>query len=202
MSKRIEECSLAIISKLPKMCKPNEFMVAYFIINTMAISKSDRVKMYRGELADLCNMTERNISRITESLNNIGIITKDIIGDAEKKKTYNFYRLNWQKVEDILTKLDNEDNTLLPNLSGLKKERIEEEKKKRSKEIKECKEKKVENEFIFKVECKVEKEEGLTVDDFDYTSMDEDFLEECEKAMDENLIPTEKVRMPFTVLCK
>jgi len=159
MNKKIETCSLAIISKLPQICKPNEFMVAYFIINTMAIEKTDRVKMYRGELADLCNMSERNISRITESLNQLGIITKDIIGDAEKKKTYNYYRLNWQKIEEILTNLDNEESTFLPELSGLKKERIEEDKNKRNKEIKE------KNNII--KENELEQAESSTVEDGD-----------------------------------
>lgn len=164
MNKKVETCSLAIISKLPQICKPNEFMVAYFIINTMAIEKTDRVKMYRGELADLCNMSERNISRITESLNQLGIITKDIIGDAEKKKTYNYYRLNWQKIEEILTNLDNEEGTFLPELSGLKKERIEEDKNKRNKEIKENKKVEVKKTFP---QCKVEQSKSSTVEDGD-----------------------------------
>lgn len=159
MNRKIETCSLAIISKLPQICKPNEFMVAYFIINTMAIEKNDRVKMYRGELADLCNMSERNISRITESLNQSGIITKDLIGDAEKKKTYNYYRLNWQKIEEILTNLDNEDGTFLSGLSGLKKERIEESKNKRIEEIKENKKR------LFKTKC--EQLESSTAEDED-----------------------------------
>lgn len=191
MNKKIETCSLAIISKLPQICKPNEFMVAYFIINTMAIEKTDRVKMYRGELADLCNMSERNISRITESLNQLGIITKDIIGDAEKKKTYNYYRLNWQKIEEILTNLDNEEGTFLPELSGLKKERIEENKNKRNKEIKENKK------ILFKTKCEqlessTAEDENCSIDDFDYSSMDKDFLRECETATEQNLIPTDE----------
>ena len=87
METKIEKCSLSIITRLPQICKPNEFMVAFFIINTMSIEKKDRITMYRGELADLCNMSERNISRLTDSLNNIGVIQEELIGDAEKKKT-------------------------------------------------------------------------------------------------------------------
>jgi DNA-binding transcriptional ArsR family regulator len=137
MERIIEKNSLAIISKLPQICKPNEFMVAYFIINSMAIEKSDRIKLYRSQLADLCNMSERNISRITESLNQLGIITKDLVGDAEKKKTYNYYRLNWSKIDEFFAESGNEEGTFLPELSGLKNERIEEVKKERIKEIKE-----------------------------------------------------------------
>ena len=58
MNKKIETCSLAIISKLPQICKPNEFMVAYFIINTMAIEKTDRVKMY---ISLHCKLNKLNI---------------------------------------------------------------------------------------------------------------------------------------------
>lgn len=190
MERKIEQCSLALISRLPQICKPNEFMVAYFLINTMSIEKKDRIKMYRGKLADLCNMTERNISRITERLNQIGIIQKELIGDDEKKKTYNYYRLNWQFIEGFLARFDNEESTFLPKLSGLKKERIEELKEK--KEHKEHKEKKVDVKKTFCVECEnKDSDEKETIDDFDYASMNKDFLNECEKAVEQNLIPTE-----------
>lgn len=162
MERKIEQCSLALIGRLPQICKPNEFMVAYFIINTMSIEKKDRIKMYRGKLADLCNMTERNISRITERLNQIGIIQKELIGDAEKKKTFNYYRLNWQFIEDFLAKFDNEESTFLPKLSGLKNERIEEDKNKN-----EIKEKKVEVKKIFSVECGEKQSKSSTVEDVD-----------------------------------
>lgn len=164
MERKIEQCSLALIGRLPQICKPNEFMVAYFIINTMSIEKKDRIKMYRGKLADLCNMTERNISRITERLNQIGIIQKELIGDAEKKKTFNYYRLNWQFIEDFLAKFDNEESTFLPKLSGLKKERIEELKE--IKEEKELKEKRVEVKKTFP-KCEVEQSKSSTVEDVD-----------------------------------
>ena len=162
MERKIEQCSLALIGRLPQICKPNEFMVAYFIINTMSMEKKDRIKMYRGKLADLCNMTERNISRITERLNQIGIIQKELIGDAEKKKTFNYYRLNWQFIEDFLARFDNEESTFLPELSGLKKERIEELKE--IKEEKELKEKRVEVKKTFP-KCEVEETESSTVED-------------------------------------
>lgn len=164
MERKIEQCSLALIGRLPQICKPNEFMVAYFIINTMSMEKKDRIKMYRGKLADLCNMTERNISRITERLNQIGIIQKELIGDAEKKKTFNYYRLNWQFIEDFLAKFDNEESTFLPKLSGLKKERIEELKE--IKEEKELKEKRVEVKKTFP-KCELEQAESSTVEDED-----------------------------------
>lgn len=172
MERKIEQCSLALIGRLPQICKPNEFMVAYFIINTMSMEKKDRIKMYRGKLADLCNMTERNISRITERLNQIGIIQKELIGDAEKKKTFNYYRLNWQFIEDFLARFDNEESTFLPELSGLKKERIEELKE--IKEEKELKEKRVEVKKTFP-QCKVEQSKSSTVEDVD-CDWDKEFI--------------------------
>lgn len=131
-NKKIEECSLSIIKRLPQICKPNQFMVAYFIINEMAIKKMDRVKIYRGKLADDCNMSERNITRITNSLNDVGIIQKDFIGDAEKAKTFNYYRLNWQKIDEFLARIDEEDDVSLPELSHLENKRNIEYKNKRN----------------------------------------------------------------------
>lgn len=119
MNHNVKECGLAIVSKLPKICKPNEFVVAFFLVNTMMMEKKDRIKIYRGNLADLCNMSERNISRITERLNQIGIIQKELIGDAEKKKTYNYYRLNWQFIDEFFARIDKEESSFLPELSGL-----------------------------------------------------------------------------------
>lgn len=115
--RKIEETSLSIINKLPQILKPNEFVVAFFIINTMALNKKDRVRIYRGVLSDLCNMSERNISRITDRLNEIGIIEKQLIGDTEKKKTYNFFNINWQKTEEFLARFDKESDSFLPDLS-------------------------------------------------------------------------------------
>ena len=147
--KKIEQCSLAIISKLPQILKPNQFVVAFFIINTMAVKKSDNIKMYRGELSDLCNMSERNITRITSALNELGVITKDLIGDDERLKTYNVYRLNWQFIIDFFAKSGEITSILTPKMSGemnpdaqivpLKEHkniRIKEHKNKRNKETK------------------------------------------------------------------
>lgn len=179
METKIEKCSLSIITRLPQICKPNEFMVAFFIINTMSIEKKDRIKMYRGELADLCNMSERNISRMTDSLNNIGIIQKELIGDAEKKKTFNYYRLNWQKIDEILAEIVNENDSFLPKLSGLKNERIKEFKKKR---IKEDKNERIENKKEFNIACGIE---------FDWNTeleIIENDLKECSNEIEMNKV--------------
>ena len=206
METKIEKCSLSIITRLPQICKPNEFMVAFFIINTMSIEKKDRIKMYRGKLADLCNMSERNISRLTDSLNNIGIIQKELIGDAEKKKTFNYYRLNWQKIDEILAEIVNENDSFLPELSGLKNERIKELKKKRIKEDKNERienKKEIEENREFKTECNEDlKNIEHSTDDFDYTLMNQDLLEEAEKAIDETLIPMNiEGKRSFTTKC-
>lgn len=196
MERNIKKSSLKIFTRLPQICKPNEFMVAFFIINTMAIEGNDRIKMYRGKLADLCNMSERNISRLTDSLNQLGIIQKELIGDAEKKKTYNYYRLNWEKIEEFSARIGEENESFLPELSGLKKKRIKEFKEKKEyKEINEIKEvnktnNKLNNKREFEIICEASIEEP-SVDDFDYTSMNDDFKKECENAVENTLIPNE-----------
>lgn len=181
-----------MLSKLGHL-NDEQFKVLFFIYNTINMNSGNEhsVKIYRAVLADLCRKSERTVSRITDKLAEQGLIVKDSVSDGTK--LYNYYSIPKQKTTPNLVTDDRVKEH--KELKVIKEPKV-------IKESKELKEEKVENEFIFKVECKVEKEEGLTVDDFDYTSMDEDFLEECEKAMDEDLIPTEKVRMPFTVLCK
>ena len=188
MEKKIEQYSLTLIGRLPQICKPNEFMVAYFIINTMSLKKSDRIKIYRGQLADQCNMSERNISKITEQLNNIGIIQKELIGDAEKKKTFNYYRLNWQFIDEFFAQFDNEECTFLPKCSGLKNKRIEEIKEKEElKEIKELKKEKKQ----FKIICKNEKIEENTEETYE----DKELEKEVDKAIEQNLIPMKRKKV-------
>lgn len=106
MTRKIEKCSLTIINKLSIILKSNEYHVASQIINRMAMNKKDKVKLFRGSLAYYCNMSERNITRITDKLNEKGIIEKQLIGDAEKKKTFNIYCINWDKLFKILAKID------------------------------------------------------------------------------------------------
>ena len=142
ISHKIEESSLTIVGKLPYLLNQNKeikqvtplFMVGYYIINTMAIRHENRTMIYRGQLAHLCNMSERNITNITNKLHDIGIIVKAYIGDEEKGKTYNYYQLNWTKIDEFFTQFDENDDSFLSGSSGLKKERTKEQKKERTEE--------------------------------------------------------------------
>lgn len=70
-----------------------EFRVLYFILNTISMSirqgKGNRVKIYRDVLADLVNKSSRTISRLTDQLNKLGMIKKDVVSDGSKR--YDFY---------------------------------------------------------------------------------------------------------------
>lgn len=147
MDYKIERCSLEILSKLPKLLNAEKrhkdwssmFMVAFFIINTMAIEKKSRVKIFRDELADLCcYKNPKSITSITNKLHEIGIIEKDLIGEEELGKTYNFYRINYSKISVLLEQLGEENMDSWNNCTGLKKERMKEYKNRRSKEKKEA----------------------------------------------------------------
>lgn len=69
--------------------KDEEFKVAYYILNTIGMSDDGHPKIYRAVLADVCNKSERTITRITDRLNELGVIKKDVVSDGNKK--YNFY---------------------------------------------------------------------------------------------------------------
>ena len=142
ISHRIEESSLTIIGKLPYLLNKDKeikqftplFMVGYFIINTMAIRHENRTMIYRGQLAHLCNMSERNITSITNKLHEIGVVVKAYVGDEEKGKTYNYYQLNWEKIDEFFAQLNENDERFLSGSSHLKKERTKEHKKERTQE--------------------------------------------------------------------
>ena len=108
MIRKIEKCSIAIENKLSIILNSNEYHVASQILHRMAANKKDRIMIFRDSLAYYCNMSARNISRITDKLHEKGIIEKQLIGDSEKKKTFNFYKINWEKLEEILSKIDEE----------------------------------------------------------------------------------------------
>ena len=80
--------------------KDEEFKVAYYILNTIGMSKDKHPKIYRAVLADLCNKSERTISRITDRLNELGIIKKDVVSDGKSK--YNYYSNPRQKTRQNL----------------------------------------------------------------------------------------------------
>lgn len=143
MEFEIEKISLGILARLPHLLNAegrnrewgNMFMVAYYIINTMAIKKNSRVKIYRSELADLCDFkSTKSITEATNKLNDIGIIKKDLVGDAESSKTFNYYTINYSRISELAELLGEEYVDWWNDCTSLKKVSRKEKKKQSSKE--------------------------------------------------------------------
>ena len=88
---KVRRFDFSAFSKLGKTLKDEEFKVAFFIYNTISLEGCGRIKIYRAVLADLCGKSERTISRITDRLNEKGVIIKDLVSDGSK--LYNYYSL-------------------------------------------------------------------------------------------------------------
>lgn len=83
----------------------NEFKVLYLICNTLSLNKTNRVKIYRELFAEKCNLTEKQISRITNELERKGLIKKDIVSNG--RTTKNYYSLNIEPIKDKNVPLNN-----------------------------------------------------------------------------------------------
>ena len=106
-----------IMNNLGTVLQDEEFKVAYYILNRLALENTNRVKIYRAMLADLTNKSERTISRITDKLDEKGIIKKDTVSDS--KNRYNYYSIH-PNIEQQLTqndeKLGHQEQETTPNL--------------------------------------------------------------------------------------
>lgn len=106
-----------IMNNLGTILQDEEFKVAYYILNRLALEDTNRVKIYRAMLADLTGKSERTISRITDKLDEKGIIKKDTVSDS--KNRYNYYSIH-PNIEQQLTqnnaKLGHEEQETTPNL--------------------------------------------------------------------------------------
>jgi DNA-binding Lrp family transcriptional regulator len=142
-----------------------EFKVAYYILNRLALEDTNRVKIYRAMLADLTGKSERTISRITDKLDEKGIIKKDTVSDS--KNRYNYYSIH-TNIEQQLTqnddKLGHEEQETTPNLVTDDRFNKKEKKynNKRNKEVKESKKVEVKKTFP---KCEVEETKSSTVED-------------------------------------
>lgn len=156
-----------IMNNLGTVLQDEEFKVAYFILNRLALEDTNRVKIYRAMLADLTGKSERTISRITDKLDEKGIIKKDTVSDS--KNRYNYYSIH-PNIEQQLTqnddKLGHKEQETTPNLviddRFNKKEKIYNNK--RNKEVKESKKVEVKKTFP---KCEVEQSKSSTVEDVD-----------------------------------
>lgn len=147
-----------IMNALGAILQDEEFKVAYYILNRLALENTNRVKIYRAMLADLTGKSERTISRITDKLDDKGIIKKDTVSDS--KNRYNYYSIH-PNIEQQLTqnedKLGHEEQETTPNLVTDDRFNKKEKKYKNKRNIKE---KEIE-------ESELEQAESSTVEDED-----------------------------------
>ena len=147
-----------IMNSLGTVLQDEEFKVAYYILNRLALENTNRVKIYRAMLADLTGKSERTISRITDKLDEKGIIKKDTVSDS--KNRYNYYSIH-PNIEQQLTqnddKLGHEEQETTPNLVTDDRFNKKEKKYKNKRNIKE---KEIE-------ESELEQAESSTVEDED-----------------------------------
>lgn len=172
------------MNALGAILQDEEFKVAYYILNRLALEDTNRVKIYRAMLADLTNKSERTISRITDKLDEKCIIKKDTVSDS--KNRYNYYSIHpniEQSIAQNDTKLGHQEQET--TLNSVTDDRFN-KKEKKNKNIKikrSIKEKKQ-----FEIECKNEDIETNTEE----TYVDKTLEKELEIAIEQNLIPTEE----------
>lgn len=131
MERKIEKCSLMIMNYLPQILNcdgedkyfGNEFMVAYYIINKMAMEKNDRVLMYRDEIRHHCSFKDnRTVSKLTNQLVERGLFKKDLVAHCVND-TVNYYCIVWKVLDDFFAKCDKKVTTSWHKCSGLIEER-------------------------------------------------------------------------------
>lgn len=102
------------LNKSIEVTNGNEFKVLYVICNTLSLNNTNRVKIYRELFEDKCNLSSKQVTRITNDLHDKGIIIKDIVSDGSKKK--NFYMLNNSFLERIGDKTNKDTNVPFNNI--------------------------------------------------------------------------------------
>lgn len=97
--------NLSFMNKAVELTDGNEFRLLYVIANTISLKKEGHTKIYREMLADKLNLSTKQISRLTNSLVEKGLLKKDLV--SENGKTVCYYSLNLDKSEKkSTTKLD------------------------------------------------------------------------------------------------
>ena len=87
--------NLGFMNKAVEMTDGNEFRLLYVIANTMSLKKEGHTKIYRDMLADRLKLSTKQITRLTNSLVEKGLLKKDLV--SENDKTVCYYSLNLDK---------------------------------------------------------------------------------------------------------
>lgn len=97
--------NLRYLNKAIELTDGNEFRLLYVIANTVSLKKEGHTRIYRDMLADKLNLSTKQITRLTNSLESKGLIKKDLV--CERDKTVCYYSLNLDIIDQKSTpKLD------------------------------------------------------------------------------------------------
>jgi len=97
--------NLKFMNEAVEIAEGNEFRLLYVIANTISLKKEGHTKIYREMLADKLGLSTKQITRLTNSLVEKGLLKKDLV--SEKDKTVCYYSLNLDKNDSKSTpKLD------------------------------------------------------------------------------------------------
>ena len=134
--------NLKFINKAVELTEGNEFRLLYVIANTISLKKEGHTKIYRELLADKLNLSTKQITRLTNSLVEKGLLKKDLV--SENGKSVCFYSLNLDKKDQLST--SNLDKNVSNN--GLNLDKNVPLNKSKKELIKEIKDNKIEKEII------------------------------------------------------
>ena len=145
--------NLKFLNKAVELTDGNEFRVLYTIANTISLKKEGRTRIYREMLSDMLGLSTKQITRLTNSLEEKGLLRKDLISNGDKTVCY--YSLNLDIIDQKSTL--NEDKNV--PLNKREKELIKEKRTNNRNKIE--KEEKVDVKTKFKTECNEDFKEAL-----------------------------------------
>ena len=103
--------NLKLLNKAGSITTSDEFKVLYFICNTLAINKTNELKINRARIAELCGWWNENkpkysmnkVSKITGALVEKGLLKKKVYFDKTTKERTDFYSIPTLEDEKHLT---------------------------------------------------------------------------------------------------
>lgn len=124
--------NLSFMNKAVEMTDGNEFRLLYVIANTMSLKKEGHTKIYRDMLADKLNLSTKQITRLTNSLVEKGLLKKDLV--SENNKTVCYYSLNLDK-SDLKSTSKVDKNVPLNKRNNIEKNEIRENKNEKKEKV-------------------------------------------------------------------
>jgi len=155
--------NLKFLNKAVELTDANEFRVLYVIANTLSLKKEGHTLIFRDMLAYKLNLSTKQITRLTNSLVEKGILKKDLVYNDGKSVCY--YSLNLDIIDHKST---SEVDKNVP-LNKSEKDEIKEKKENKMK-----KDEKIESEFD--LACGIKQKESS------------DFFEDFKKKVDSKLV--------------